>query len=455
MGEPQVVYVEGDPGAGKSTLLSRFFASLSDAVVLESGCDEAETMLSYGVIDQLQAGVVTEPGTDPMVVGARLLELFDRLQAGDQVVVLAIDDLQWADRPSSRALLFALRRLRADRVLTVVAARASELTDPGWARFLGGDTRVSRLRLGGLTAGDLTELAEALGLGLLSQRGASRLAAHTEGNALYCRALLDEIGVVQLSAGDGGLPAPRDLSAVRSGVPSSYPGTCLAHLSDAYFRRGDWDTAVTYAELASSLAQDSDRPVDLARGHARAAQVLAVRGEWAEAQAHLNAARAAVERLPLVLAVAAAATAAVSLASARGDLAGVLRATEPVRATRLLGVGGRPGIFNWRAIEADALIALGRLGDAELALDEFEGAVPRPGLRSAALMLARCRGNLAVASGDAAQAAAMFERAHVIQTDVSMPFEQRRSNTTFATSTSSSTSPPAGRSPRLFARAVA
>ena len=54
MGEPQVVYVEGDPGAGKSTLLSRFFASLSDAVVLESGCDEAETMLSYGVIDQLQ-----------------------------------------------------------------------------------------------------------------------------------------------------------------------------------------------------------------------------------------------------------------------------------------------------------------------------------------------------------------------------------------------------------------
>ncbi len=165
MGEPQVVYVEGDPGAGKSTLLSRFFASLSDAVVLESGCDEAETMLSYGVIDQLQAGVVTEPGTDPMVVGARLLELFDRLQAGDQVVVLAIDDLQWADRPSSRALLFALRRLRADRVLTVVAARASELTDPGWARFLGGDTRVSRLRLGGLTAGDLTELAEALGLG--------------------------------------------------------------------------------------------------------------------------------------------------------------------------------------------------------------------------------------------------------------------------------------------------
>jgi DNA-binding CsgD family transcriptional regulator len=32
---------------------------------------------------------------------------------------------------------------------------------------------------------------------------------------------------------------------------------------------------------------------------------------------------------------------------------GVLHATEPVRATSLLGVGGRPGIFNWRAIEAE------------------------------------------------------------------------------------------------------
>ena len=54
-----------------------------------------------------------------------------------------------------------------------------------------------------------------MGLGALSQTGATRLASHTEGNALYCRALLDEIGVAELgAAGDGGLPAPRQLSAV-------------------------------------------------------------------------------------------------------------------------------------------------------------------------------------------------------------------------------------------------
>ena len=209
MGHPQVVYVEGEAGGGKSTLLSRFLGSLSNAVVLQVGGDEAETLLSYGVIDQLQLGALTEPGTDPMAVGARLLGFFDRLQANGQVVVLAVDDLQWADRPSSRAVLFALRRLRADKVLAVVSTRAGGLADPGWARFVGGDSRVTRIRLGGLGPGDLTELASALGLGALSQRGASRLAAHTDGNALYCRALLDEIGIAGLEHGGGSWVARR------------------------------------------------------------------------------------------------------------------------------------------------------------------------------------------------------------------------------------------------------
>jgi len=751
MGHPQVVYMEGEAGGGKSTLLSRFLGSLADAVILQVGGDEAETLLSYGVIDQLQPGVLTEPGTDPLAVGVRLLDLFDRLQSGGQVVVLAIDDLHWVDRPSARAVLFALRRLRADKVLAVVSTRVGGLADPGWARFAGGDSRVTRIRLGGLSPGDLTELADAMGLGVLSQRGASRLAAHTEGNALYCRALLEELGVARLGAAEArGLPAPRELSAVilarvaalpaavqsflaaasvlgqhapvsaivsvarlpdarnevdaavaaglltedasalelafahplyraaiyadlspasrrelharagevvagsarlahraaaslgpdealageleasaqaaaaagdagasawaleqaaalslaaqdresrlldaavvllnaadtsaaarvlascqvtsarrdaltgllgvftgspgaegsllaawqahdpgtegetgaraatslanwmvlsgrpdqaltwadravsgtvpgsalramartaqayafaaasripeglaalgflpvsgsevsipetdalimrgmlkvyvddlpgaiadlgvaaarlRTGRPSTYPGPCLAHLSEAHFRRGDWDAAVAHAQLATSMAQDTDRPLDLARAHARSAQVLAFRGQWPAAQAHVTAARAAAERFPLVLTVACAATAGACLASARGDLTAVLAATEPVRATRLLDVGGRPGIFNWRAIEADALIGSGRLDDAETALSEFEDAIPAAGLASAALALARCRGNLAVARGSATQAEAAFRQGHVIEAQVPMPFE--------------------------------
>jgi DNA-binding CsgD family transcriptional regulator len=750
LGHPQVVYVEADPGAGKSTLLSEFLGRLSDAAVLEAGGDEEEMLLTYGIVDQLQPGLQAEPGTDPMAVGAQLLDLLDRLQVDGTVVVLAIDDLQWVDRPSSRALLFALRRLRADKVLTIVSTRVGELVDPGWSRFMGGDARATRIRLSGLSAGDLIELASALGLGALSQRGAARLVAHTEGNALYCRALLDEIGVAALNAIDGGLPAPRELAGVvltrmaslplqtqeflaaaavlgvhtpasmiasvalvsdaksamdgaveagllsagvsaseltfvhplfraaiyadlsptsrrelharaaeqeagrprlthlvaaslgpnaaladeleasaqasavigdagatawaleqaaslspsaevrerrlldaaaallnsadtaaaarvlescqsssarrdalaglldvfrgslsaedrllaawqahdpvleadigaraatslanwmvvsgrpdqalmwaeravaatvpgsalramartaqaygfaadgrsrdglarldflpasgnevsmaetdalimrgmlevyvddlpraiadlgiaaarmRAGLPATYPVPCLAHLSDAHFRRGDWDAAVTHAQLATSLAQDADRPLDLARAHAREAQILAFRGEWPAAESHASGARAAAERIPLVLAVAAAVVAGVSLAFARRDFPGVLVATEPVRARRLLAVGGCPGIYNWRAMEADALIGLGRLGDAESALNEFEAAIPQAGLGSAAMALNRCRGNLAIANGEAAKAEAAFARAHSVEASVSMPFE--------------------------------
>ena len=87
---------------------------------------------------------------------------------------------------------------------------------------------------------------------------------------------------------------------LRSGLPATYPGPCLSHLSDAYFRRGDWDAAVTYAQLAVALAQDSDRPLDLARAHARGAAVYARQGQWPLAETHASAARSftSTTRLP-------------------------------------------------------------------------------------------------------------------------------------------------------------
>jgi ATP/maltotriose-dependent transcriptional regulator MalT len=242
----------------------------------------------------------------------------------------------------------------------------------------------------------------------------------SETDALIMRGMLEVyLDDLRGAIADLGVASAR----IRAGLPATYPVPCLAHLSDAQFRRGDWDAAATNAQLAISLAQDADRPLDLARAHAREAQVLACRGEWAAAQAHVNSARAAAERFPLVLAVAAAVVAGASLASARGDLPGVLVATEPVRARRALAVGGCPGIYNWRAIEADALIGLGRLGGAAVALDEFEAAIPHSGLASAELALARCRGNLAAANGDDAEAETAFTRAHAMEAGISMPFE--------------------------------
>ena len=255
-GRPQVVFVEAEPGAGKSTLLSQFVGSTTDAVVLQVSGDEAETLLSYGVVDQLGVEVPLERGVDPMAVGARLVDLLDRLQSDGRVVLMVVDDLQWVDRPSSRTILFALRRLRRDTVLAILASRVDDVEDPGWSRFVNGDSRVTRLRLGGLAPEDLVEMARGLGPAPLSRRGAARLAAHTDGNALYCRALLEEIGVDGLNrTDDGGLPAPRRLSGVilsRVATLSTSTRTLLAAAS-VLGQHAPVSTTAAVAGLADTL----------------------------------------------------------------------------------------------------------------------------------------------------------------------------------------------------------
>ena len=152
-GQPGVVLVEGDAGGGKSTLLTRFASGLAGAAVLRAGGDEAELLLPYGIVGQLVAsargagggppGLLAAElsgGVDPLAVGADLVGWLGQFPA---MVLVVIDDLQWADGPSARALLFALRRLQADPVLVVVSARPGELPrlGEGWLRFLAGDYR--------------------------------------------------------------------------------------------------------------------------------------------------------------------------------------------------------------------------------------------------------------------------------------------------------------------------
>jgi hypothetical protein len=129
-------------------------------------------------------------------------------QARSGVVLLVVDDLHWVDPPSAAVLLFALRRLEADRVLALVSTRPGEVSvAAGWERFVSGDPRVSRIRLPGIDADDVRELAEQLGGGSPSTAVASRLVAHTGGSPLHCRALLEELGAEGLRrAGDVRLP---------------------------------------------------------------------------------------------------------------------------------------------------------------------------------------------------------------------------------------------------------
>ena len=224
-----MVLVEGEGGAGKSSLLARFASGLAGAAVLRAGGDEAELLLPYGIVGQLVASARGAGGgppgllaaelsdrVDPLAVGADLVVWLSQVCRGRGMVLAVIDDLQWMDGASARALLFAMRRLHADRLLVAVSARPGELSrlGEGWPRFLAGDHRASRVCLGGLGREDVVALGRALGVGELSRRAVGRPLEETSGNPLYCRALLEEAGAGDVDRLGGTLGVPRSLAGM-------------------------------------------------------------------------------------------------------------------------------------------------------------------------------------------------------------------------------------------------
>ena len=281
-GQPQVVLVEGEAGAGKSSLLARFAAGLAGAAVLRAGGDEAERLLPYGVVGQLVAsarGTGGKPGllaaelsdgVDPLAVGADLVVWLGLCCRGRQMALAVVDDLHWADGPSARALLFAVRRLQADGVLVVLSARPGELArlGEGWLRFLAGDYRAGRVRLGGLAPEEVVALGRALGVRDLPRPAVSRLLEETSGNPLYCRAVLEEAGAAGLGLGGGAVRVPRSLAGVvlaRVGALSP-AARQLVEAAAVLGQRCELAAAAALADLADPLP---------ALGEAVAAGILA------------------------------------------------------------------------------------------------------------------------------------------------------------------------------------
>ncbi len=224
---PQVVVIEAEAGMGKSSLIRTFVAGLANVKVWEATGDELEMSLEYGLISQLTRVMEDElllqlpdlasgpaPSTDPFSVGAELVQSLGMGQGDSSVLVLVLDDMHWADAGSTKALLFALRRLRHDRVLVLLSTRPRAGTRLGesWERFIHDPLRVRRIQPVGLGVSEIKELAEALGVGDLGTPAAERLRRHTDGHPLYIRALLEELPAEALAGGSASLPAPRTLA---------------------------------------------------------------------------------------------------------------------------------------------------------------------------------------------------------------------------------------------------
>ncbi|HEV2244019.1 MAG TPA: ATP-binding protein, partial [Streptosporangiaceae bacterium] len=205
-GRPRIAVIEGEAGLGKSSLITEFLSRHRDVPVLAASGEVSEQALPWGMVRQIAHRAETDQvagptllggpaaSADPLLVGEELVALFAARSARG-VLTVVIEDLQWADQQSARALLFACRRLAGGKVLVIVSARPQQLgrLGDGWTRFLNGDRRCSRLALARLSAAELAELAAASGRSGLSGRALRRVADHSGGNPLFARAMLTEL----------------------------------------------------------------------------------------------------------------------------------------------------------------------------------------------------------------------------------------------------------------------
>ncbi|MCO8273661.1 AAA family ATPase [Actinoplanes sp. TRM 88003] len=224
-GGSRLAVVEGEAGIGKSALLRHFSASLDDFTILWATADASETDFPYGVIGQLtrradpsvlaRFPLLAEPAaaSTPHVIGGQLLLLLGELQPAGRPVAVVVDDLQWADRQSTQALSFVLRRLWSDHVLTVLATRpAGGSADESLDRLLRSSDRTTRIDLNGLAGDEVARLTRAMIEGPLTPGLSDRLHDYTGGHPLHLRTVLTEVPAEMLR--DDGLrrwPVPRSL----------------------------------------------------------------------------------------------------------------------------------------------------------------------------------------------------------------------------------------------------
>src|SRR5690349_22432775 len=222
-GEGRALVVRGDPGVGKSVLLEYLAgrASASGCQVMRATGVQSEMELAFAGLHQLCApmlehldaipvpqrdalrtafGVAAGPPPDRFFVGLAVLSLLSEV-AGERPVVCVVDDEQWLDRASVQALGFVARRLEAEPVGLVFAAR-----QPG-AELAG----LPELGVGGLGETDARRLLDAALPGPLDAGIADLIVAETRGNPLALLELPRGLAPAEL-AGGFGLPGAAPLT---------------------------------------------------------------------------------------------------------------------------------------------------------------------------------------------------------------------------------------------------
>jgi DNA-binding CsgD family transcriptional regulator len=222
-GESRALVVRGYPGVGKSVLLDHLAGQASG-----SGCRvarvvgmQSEMELAFAGLHQLCApmlehvgripvpqrealrtafGLSAGPPPDRFFVGLAVLSLLSEV-AGERPLIGLIDDEQWLDQASAQALGFVARRLGADPVGLVFAAREPSAELAG----------LPELVVGGLRDEDARALLDSALAGPLDERVRDLIVAETRGNPLALLELPRGLTPAEL-AGGFGLPGAAPLA---------------------------------------------------------------------------------------------------------------------------------------------------------------------------------------------------------------------------------------------------
>ncbi len=168
-------------------------------------------------------------------------------------ILLALDDLQWADRPTLLLLRHLARAPDPDRLLILVAFRQTESEPTGFAGALG-DLRheglVTEIELGGLDEGETAELVRQRTGETPSAELARALQEETEGNPLFIEEIvrhLTDAGVAIAGAG------ARELQ--RAGLPEGVKQVIARRLALLDSRTVEW------LRVAAVIGRDFEAPL--------------------------------------------------------------------------------------------------------------------------------------------------------------------------------------------------
>src|SRR5215471_1775126 len=212
-GRGRALVVRGEAGVGKSALLEYAAGAATDMRVVRAAGVESEMELAFAglhqlcvpLLDRLERlpapqrdavgvafGLRGGGAPDRFLVGLAVLSLLAEA-AEDRPLLCVVDDAQWLDRASAQVLGFVARRLLADPVGLLFAAR-----DPG--EELGG---LADLEVRGLPNDEARGLLHSVVRVRLDEQVRDRIVAETQGNPLALLELPRGLSPAQLAGGFG------------------------------------------------------------------------------------------------------------------------------------------------------------------------------------------------------------------------------------------------------------